>query len=112
MNGASYYIPSLPFAWSFSPIIAIETLARHLVLRHPRQVILIQYLDDVLLISTDRELLASQARGLASDLVSMGGKVSPKSDIVPKSSITWLGKIISGSDYSMAQAPRLPGAAT
>ena len=41
VNGVSYYIPSLPFGLSFIPIIAIETVARHLVLRHPRQVILI-----------------------------------------------------------------------
>ena len=67
---------------------------------------MIQYLDDVLLISTDRELLAVEARGLASDPVTAGWKVSPKSHIDPKTSITWLGKTISGCDYSMTHAPK------
>ena len=29
VNGKSYFIPSLPLGWSFSPIIAIETLSRN-----------------------------------------------------------------------------------
>ena len=41
-----------PFGWAHSPIIAIENLARFLILAHPGQVILIQYLDDVMLVST------------------------------------------------------------
>ena len=58
-----------------------------------------------------RDVLADEAKGLASDLVSAGWKGSPKSDIEPKTSITWLGKTISSSDLSLAQAPTTPGAA-
>ena len=37
VNGISYYVPSLLFRWSFSPIIAIETLAHYLSLQPPNR---------------------------------------------------------------------------
>ena len=105
VNGRSYHIPSLPFGWAFSPILAIETLSRSLVLQFPGTIILIQYLDDVLLISTNPLCLSLEANQLATDLSKAGWKVSPKSDLEPKTSVTWLGKTIDGANFSMAQAP-------
>ena len=105
VNGRSYHIPSLPFGWAFSPILAIETLSRSLVLQFPGTIILIQYLDDVLLISTNPRCLRLEANQLAEDLSTAGWKVSPKSDLEPKTSVTWLGKTIDGATFSMAQAP-------
>ena len=57
VNGVSYVVNSLPFGWAHSPIIAIENMARFLILTHLGQVILIQYLGDVLLVSTDANVL-------------------------------------------------------
>ena len=105
VNGRSYHIPSLPFGWAFSPILAIETLSRSLVLQYPGTIILTQYLDDVLLISTNPLCLRLEANQLATDLSKAGWKVSPKSDLEPKTSVTWLGKTIDGATFSMAQAP-------
>ena len=51
VNGVLYMANSLPFGWAHSPIIASENLAHFLILAHPGQVIQIQYLDDVLLVS-------------------------------------------------------------
>ena len=72
VNGVSYYVPSLPFGWAFSPIIAIETPARYLSLQHPGQVILIQYLDDVLSASVSPEVLRTDTAAVARDLVQGG----------------------------------------
>ena len=102
VNGVSYYVPSLPFGWAFSPIIAIETLARYLSLQHPGQVTLIQYLDDVLLASVSQRCCGVTLR-LARDLVQGGWVVSPKSALEPDTCVTWLGKKIDGSEFSMQQ---------
>ena len=64
----SYFVPSLPFGWAFSPIVAIGTLARYLSLKHPDQVILIQYLDDVLLPSVSIDILRHDTAEVARDL--------------------------------------------
>ena len=103
VNRTSYYVPSLPFGWAFSPIIATETLARYLFLQHPRQVILIQHLDDVMLASVFPAVLRSDTATLARDLMQGGWVVSPKSVLEPDACITWLGKKIDGSDFSMQQ---------
>ena len=105
VNRKSYFIPSLPFGWSFSPIIAIETISRNLLLTFPGEVILIQYLVDVLLVSVDPLVLGLEAQGLAADLKAAGWKVIPKAHLEPKTTITWLGKPIDDSRYSMSQAP-------
>ena len=57
VNGVSYVVNSLPFGWAHNPIIVIENLARFLILAHRGQVVLMQYLDDVLLVSTDANVL-------------------------------------------------------
>ena len=69
VNGVSYVVNSLPFGWAHSLIIAIEYLTRFLILAHLGQVILIQYLDDVLLVSTDATLLRWDTQRLVKDLV-------------------------------------------
>ena len=50
--GAIYVMDSLPFGWAHSLVLA------NLSLQHPGQVILVQYLDDILVVSHDRQLLA------------------------------------------------------
>ena len=101
VNGVSYVVHSLPFWWAHSPIIAIENLARFLILTHPGQVILIQYLDDVLLLSTDANVLRWDTKQLVPDLVEGGWVVSPKSVVEPSTSITWMGKSINGESYEI-----------
>ena len=100
--------PLPPFGWSFSPIIAIETLAQFLVQQHPGQVILIQYLDDLLLISVDRAVLAEDAAALAADLRTAGWKVSPKSDLKPRLQSHGWGRS-SGEIHFLCPRPQVPG---
>ena len=94
VNGTSYFVPSLPLGWAFSPIIAIEIVARYLSLQHPGQVILIQYLDDVLLASVSLAVLRSDTTDVARDLMQGRWVVSPKLVVEPDTCITWLGKKI------------------
>ena len=105
VNGVFFSVPSLPFAWSYGPVIALENLARLLAVAHQGQVILLQYLDDILLLSTDRHTLEWDTGKLVSDLVSAGWVVSPKSVTVPTTSLTWLGKELNGVDLSIQQSP-------
>ena len=104
MNGISYVVNSLPFGWAHSPVITIENVARFLILAHPSQVILIQYLDDVVLVSTDSNVLRWDTRQLVEDLVEEGWVVSPKSVVEPSTSITWMGKTIKGESYEIQQS--------
>ena len=105
VRGESFFVPCPPFGWSHSPVIAIANLARFLVLAHPGQVILIRYLDYIVLVSTDRHVLAWDTDKLVWDLIQAGWKVSPTSVTVPTSSLTWLGKIPDGTRLTIQQSP-------
>ena len=67
--------------------------------------ILIQYFDDILLVSTDKQLLAWDTDQLVRDMVQAGWMVSPKSITVPTSSLTWLGKVLDGTRLTIQQSP-------
>ena len=57
VRGVSFFVPCLPFGWSYNLVMAIENLARFLMLAHPGQVIIIQHLDDNPLVSTEGQVL-------------------------------------------------------
>ena len=103
--GVSFFVRCLPFGWSYSPIIAIENLARFLVLAHPWQVIFIQHLDDILLVFTDKPVLVWDTDHLVRDLVQAGWMVSPNSVTVPTMPLKWPGKVLNGTRLTIHQSP-------
>ena len=105
VRGMSFFVPCLRFGWSYSPVIAIENLARYPMLAHPGQVIIIQYLDDILLVSTERKVLEWDTSQLVTDLIQAGWIVSPKFVTVPSTSLTWLGKVLDGTRLTIKQSP-------
>ena len=81
--GVTYAIPSLPFGWTASPSMAVEVLAAYLTLHFPREVILIQYVEDILLLSAEPERLRLE-RGLVTDeLRAAGWVISTRSQVEP-----------------------------
>ena len=54
VRGTTYAIPSLPFGWTHSPAIAVAVLAQYLAVTFPGEVIIIQYVDDILLVAANR----------------------------------------------------------
>ena len=61
-------------------------------------------MDDILLVSTDNNVLHWDTRQLVEDLVSGGWGVSPKSVIEPFTVITWMGKTINGASYEIQKS--------
>ena len=100
-----YGFPGLPFGWAHSPALAQELLGMYLSVQHPRQVKAIQYLDDVLMFSTDRGLLQQDSHGPAQSVERAGWIVSPKSELTPTPEIQWMGKRINGTDYTISPEP-------
>ena len=94
-----YGSSSLPFGWAHSP--AQEPLGMYLSVTHPDQVVLVHYLDDVLLLSTDRGVLRTDTVDLAATLETGGWVVSRKSELEPAKRIHWMGKSINGVNHTI-----------
>ena len=102
-KGTTYAIPSLPFGWVASPNMAIEVLAAYLTLHFPGDTILIQYVDDILLVSADPHRLHLETTMLGEDLHEAGWIVSPKSQVIPATDVSWMGKELRGDEYTLLQ---------
>ena len=68
----TYAIPSLPFGWTTSPGMAVEVLAAYLTLHSPGEVILIQYVDDILPVSADVDRLQAETTMLVAKMRLVG----------------------------------------
>ena len=88
VTGTTYAIPSLPFGWEASPNMAIEVLTAYLSLHFPDDTILIQYVDDILLVSADQQRFYPETAMLANDLHEAGWIVSPKSQVIPATNMS------------------------
>ena len=82
----------LPFGWKYSPYLCQTGLARVLRGVPPPEILLVHYLDDFLLVFTDKEVLREAGRSAVRALIEAGFLISPKSvlDRVPVAS--FLGK--------------------
>ena len=112
LRGVTYAIPSLPFGWTGSSSMAVEVLAAYLTLRFPGDVTVIQYVDDVLLIYVDGERLRLATRLLRDELRAAGGVMSAKSQVERTANITWMGRHLDGSRYSLIQSAKYMATAT
>ena len=92
----NYVCGALSAIWLGTQPLQWENLAQFLILYHPGQVIVVQCLDDVFLVSVDRGVWERDTSALVTNLRIVGWVVCPKSVIVPSSEITWMGKNISG----------------
>ena len=104
VRGITYAIPSLPFGWTHSPTIAVAVLAQYLAVTFPGDIIIIQYVDDILLVAADRTALARCTHALARDLECQGWRVSPKSQLDPSMEVSWMGKDLHGGRHTIIQS--------
>ena len=82
----------LPFGWKYSPYLCQTSLARILRGVLPPEILLVHYLDDFLLIFTDREVLREAGRSAVRALIEAGFLISPKSVLDPVPVASFLGK--------------------
>ena len=104
VRGTTYAIPSLPFGWTHSPAIAVAVLAQYLAVTFPGEVIIIQYVDDILLVAANRTALAQCTDALARDLEHQGWRVSPKSQMTPSAEVSWMGKDLHGGQHTIIES--------
>ena len=110
VNGRLYAVCRLPFGWSHSPLIARAVLAIFLAIARPESVVQIQYLDDVLGVSTEREALRQHVHEVADHLTANNWVVSPKSVMEPNTTMDWVGKCLDGKERTIANRPRFMAA--
>ena len=82
----------LPFGWKYSPYLCQTGLARVLRGVLPPEILLVHYLDDFLLVFTDREVLREAGRSAVRALIEAGFLISPKSVLDPVPVASFLGK--------------------
>ena len=82
----------LPFGWKYSPYLCQTGLARVLRGLLPPEILLVHYLDDFLLVFTDREVLREAGRSAVRTLIEAGFLISPKSVLDPVPVASFLGK--------------------
>ena len=82
----------LPFGWKYSPYLCQTSLARILRGVLPPEILLLHYLDNFLLVFTDREVLREAGRAAVRALIEAGFLISPKSVLDPVPVASFLGK--------------------
>lgn len=103
--GEVFAIPSLAFGWSHSPVLAQMILGMYLANVNPGTVVIIQYVDDILLVSMSRDVLERTTISTVATLEDAGWIMSPKSVVEPSCSVVWMGKDIEGSLLTIANRP-------
>ena len=96
IQGAHFHC--LPFGWKFSLVLAQDTLAtllKEFFDNHAEglDIYRFHYLDDVLILSRDRECMNSLGHRLAGFLMAKGLRISTKSCLEPHQNVLWLGKM-------------------
>ena len=107
-----YACKALPFGWVYSPVICQEVLTSIVRKGHVRDVIVLIYYDDILVIGFGASRLQPAANAIVDILVSEGALVSPKSKMIPLDCIDWIGKqfrfgegVITGSTNKWSALP-------
>jgi len=98
-----YCLLRLPFGWDKSPTIFqhhVQALVDQLDLDY--DVLVLQYLDDFLLVSSDRSKLEVVCASLAKGLSNAGFVIADsKSVVVPARYVTWLGKLLIAGTFGV-----------
>ena len=82
----------LPFGWKYSPYLCQTGLARVLRGVLPPEILLVHYLDDFLLVFTDREVLREAGHSAVRALIEASFLISPKSVLDPVPVASFFGK--------------------
>ena len=94
--GKVFSFPGLPFGWKASPAIAQKLLAMYIQHLYPGETIVVQYMDDILVVGPIKQHVQEQTDHLVRQFHANKWIVSPKSDLEPKHTITWMGKHLDG----------------
>ena len=106
VQGTTYEIPSLPFGWTHSPSIAVAVLSMYLQNIFPNEVILIQFVDDVLICGQNRHQVEEATNHIVTQLHAAGWLVSPKSIVQAHDIIEWMGKEVDGHHHTIMQSTK------
>ena len=104
----TYTLLRIPFGWSHAPGLAQQVVQRYLApypplpLPHTDSM---QYLDDAAFISSSPQALTSAVDLAVSSLQSAGFLISPKSELDPRPSATFIGKRIDASLGTISTLP-------
>jgi hypothetical protein len=109
-----YAFPCLPFGWNLSPILAQTTLSMlvqeaiaqsHFPLCLYQNFWYFLYYDDILLLTLSPTTATLAVLFFSTYLSSKGLIISPKSEVTPTQTITWLGKEIDLSSRCIRNKP-------
>ena len=103
--GTTYALVRVAFGWHQAPGLVQHLIAVLLSKLPDTQVVIIQYLDDILFVGRDRLLTTQVARDTAAHLSRKGLLVSPKSVLDATQSLTWMGKQLSLDRPRVAHKP-------
>ena len=104
-KGGLVSLDRLPFGWAFSPYLCQEILGRVVGDAVPDGVFLVHYLDDFILLSSDKPLLGSTTSRLKDRIVRAGFLVSAKSTLDPVQKLQALGKVVDLKERSIQVQP-------
>ena len=83
VEGELYSFRALPFGWAYSPIICKECLTQMIPRAHARDVVVLIYYDDILVLGFGSRRVQLAADAIVRVLVAEGAIVSPKSKLTP-----------------------------
>jgi len=94
-----FSLVSLPFGWHRSPVIFQGVLASYINVLDRGDILVMQYLDDILCVHTDAEQLGIFTERLSEHLVTCGFIISEAKWVFePANMISWLGKVLDSAD--------------
>ena len=103
--GTTYALVRVPFGWHQAPGLVQHLIAAVLSELPDTQVVIVQYLDDILFVGRDRQVTTRVARDTAAHLARKGFLVSPKSVLDATQSLTWMGKQLCLNRSHVAHKP-------
>ena len=103
--GTTYALVRVPFGWHQAPGLVQHLIAAVLSELPDTQVVIVQYLDDILFVGWDRQVTTRVARDTAAHLARKGFIVSPKSMLDATQSLRWMGKQLSLNRSRVAHRP-------
>ena len=104
-SGTTYALVRVPFSWHQALGLVQHLIAAVLSELPDTQVVIVQYLDDILFVGRDRQVTTRVARDTAAQLARKGFLVSPKSVLDATQSLTWMGKQLSLNRSRVAHKP-------
>jgi hypothetical protein len=103
--GKVFALPSLPFGWTHSPVMAQRLLGETLAKMYPNDVIIIQYVDDILVFGLGKDRVGDATQLLIRLMEEDNWVVSPKSVTEPTQKMSWMGKELDIVQGSIAATP-------